>query len=135
MDSMDSILPVYLKANPTSSEDIAMGVAPSPDSTTNPEQLQQLQLSTPTKAVTTASPEPDLVCSEILLEELDSLDSSSSSSTKTVTSAESPSRSDSPLSAVDIFTDFNTNVLQVYEDEAEAAKASSIDPTYSILVS
>ena len=50
------------------------------------------------------------------------------------------SRSSSPLSAVDIFTDFNTNVLQRAYEEVEAAAAaaaasSPVDPTYTILVS
>ena len=40
------------------------------------------------------------------------------------------SRSSSPLSAVDIFTEYNTNVLQAIFDQAD-----EFDSTYSILVS
>ena len=162
MESIDAILPTYLKAKSAEEESLRAAnkiLLQSPDSTTNPVELQQLQLSTPTKNNNSTS--PDLACAEVLssAEEEEDFDGSNgggsddSSSTATLLStATDMTRSGSPLSAVDIFTDFNTNVLQVYEDhegvsaeEEDAGEngskanaktgSSSIDQTYSILVS
>ena len=107
------------------------------------------------------SPDPDLACSELLSNdsiEDDEVDESgyfgNSNSRETTLpgkglSGMTKQRSDSgetsnssgsssPLSAVDIFTDFSTNVLQRAYAEVEAAAqqaASPVDPTYTILVS
>merc|ERR1712043_131869 len=64
---------------------------------------------------------PDLSCEEKLL----SRDSLSSTSSEHSTFADSEytlggSRSSSPLSAVDIFTEFNQNVLQPMYDQVES---------------
>jgi hypothetical protein len=84
---------------------------------------------------------PGLACAELLsndsidLEEDESGYFGGNQSFKTRTesgAASAGSRSSSPLSVVDIFTDFSTNVLQKAYAEAEAG---GVDPTYSILCS
>lgn len=79
---------------------------------------------------------PDLICNEQLNA---SADNSNSSETTTFFDDYPPtpqSRSSSPLSAVDIFTDFNTNVLQPMFDSVETgAKTGAGSNCNTILVS
>jgi len=85
----------------------------------------------------TTSESPDLMCDEKLImtnSNQNSLSPSSSSEHSTFAESEytlGGSRSSSPLSAVDIFTEFNQNVLQPMYDQVGA------DPTdsFTILVS
>ena len=158
MRQIDSILPDYLKAPPAE-------VPVSPDSTSSPNivrpSLPMEQDSGADSTQIAESPDPDLACSELLSndstlalseEEVDEsgyFGATSNSVEKGITttkqrsdsgetSSSSGSRSSSPLSAVDIFTDFSTNVLQRAYAEVEAAAqqaASPVDPTYTILVS
>ena len=158
MRQIDSILPDYLKAPPAE-------VPVSPDSTSSSNivrpSLPMEQDSGADSTQIAESPDPDLACSELLSndstlcteeEEVDEsgyFGASSNSVEKGITttkqrsdsgetSSSSGSRSSSPLSAVDIFTDFSTNVLQRAYAEVEAAAqqaASPVDPTYTILVS
>ena len=157
MRQIDSILPDYLKAPPTSE------VPVSPDSTSNSNivrpSLPMEQDSGADSTQIAESPDPDLACSELLSndstlctegseDESGYFGASSNSVEKGITTTKqrsdsgetssSGSRSSSPLSAVDIFTDFSTNVLQRAYAEVEAAQqatASPVDPTYTILVS
>ena len=156
MRQIDSILPDYLKA--PSAE-----VPVSPDSTSaiiRPSPMEQDSIVGADSTIPAESPDPDLACSELLSndstlcieeevdesgyfgasnnsrEELSKTGKQRSDSGETSNS----SRSSSPLSAVDIFTDFSTNVLQRAYAEVEAAQAaaqaaSPVDPTYTILVS
>ena len=157
MRQIDSILPDYLKAPPAE-------VPVSPDSTSSSNivrpSLPMEQDSGADSTQIAESPDPDLACSELLSNDstlcTGSEDESgyfgannSNSVEKGITttkqrsdsgetSSSSGSRSSSPLSAVDIFTDFSTNVLQRAYAEVEAAAqqaASPVDPTYTILVS
>ena len=159
MRQIDSILPDYLKAPPRPTE-----VPVSPDSTSNSNivrpPLPMEQDSGADSTQIAESPDPDLACSELLSndstlctegseDESGYFGASSNSAEKGITttkqrsdsgetSSSSGSRSSSPLSAVDIFTDFSTNVLQRAYAEVEAAQqaaASPVDPTYTILVS
>jgi len=84
----------------------------------------------------TTTPEliPDLTCNEEL-----SHDGSSSISTTTseelyCTGLSPLSRSSSPLSAVDIFTDFNTNVLQPMFDQVEQKSTHPKSDSYSTIL-
>ena len=156
MRQIDSILPDYLKAPPAE-------VPVSPDSTSNSNIVRPSPMEQDSGADSTQiaeSPDPDLACSELLSndstlalseEEVDEsgyFGAGSNSAEKGITTTKqrsdsgetssSGSRSSSPLSAVDIFTDFSTNVLQRAYAEVEAAAqqaASPVDPTYTILVS
>jgi len=111
-----------------------------------PEYLKGLS-SNPTMVAPADSTTPDLICTEQLSHE----DSSSSNSSSEDTSSNvgtylddseysslmappTPSsiRSSSPLSAVDIFTDYNTNILQPMFDQVENAGVESFS---TILVS
>ena len=160
MRQIDSILPDYLKAPPRPTE-----LPVSPDSTSNSNIVRPSPMEQDSGADSTQiaeSPDPDLACSELLSnnstlalseEEVDEsgyFGAGSNSAEKGITTTKqrsdsgetssSGSRSSSPLSAVDIFTDFNTNVLQRAYEEVEAAAAaaaasSPVDPTYTILVS
>ena len=159
MRQIDSILPDYLKAPPRPTE-----VPVSPDSTSSSNivrpSLPMEQDSGADSTQIAESPDPDLACSELLSndstlctegseDESGYFGASSNSAEKGITttkqrsdsgetSSSSGSRSSSPLSAVDIFTDFSTNVLQRAYAEVEAAAqqaASPVDPTYTILVS
>ena len=157
MRQIDSILPDYLKAPPRPTE-----VPVSPDSTSNSNivrpPLPMEQDSGADSTQIAESPDPDLACSELLSndstlctgseDESGYFGASSNSVEKGITTTKqrsdsgetssSGSRSSSPLSAVDIFTDFSTNVLQRAYAEVEAAQqaaASPVDPTYTILVS
>ncbi|QQP39475.1 G1/S-specific cyclin-D2, partial [Caligus rogercresseyi] len=86
---------------------------------------------------------PDLMCSELFEE--DDLTSSDSSKCSSASSSDDSSyhytRNDSPLSAVDIFTEFDRGVLQaVLESEDNAnnpggASSTSNESPLSILVS
>nr|ACO12628.1 G1/S-specific cyclin-D2 [Lepeophtheirus salmonis] len=80
------------------------------------------------------SPEPDLMCSELFDENIH--DSSKCSSTSSEDSTDYY-RSNSPLSAVDIFTEFDRGVFQAVldSDEKPGASSSSSDSPLSILVS
>ena len=94
----------------------------------------------------TQSPDLDLVCDEQISNDLtqdfqsnfvDDFASRSSYGHEDSNGASPPyslgtntSRSSSPLSAVDIFTEYNTNVLQAIFDQAD-----ELEPPYSILVS
>lgn len=80
----------------------------------------------PILVVAADSTTPDLICTEKYTE-----DSSCNSSCETFEFPPTPSsnRSDSPLSAVDIFTEFNS----VF-DQVEQAGGNNVD-TYTILVS
>ena len=87
------------------------------------------------KQLTVSPNSPDLSCEEKLL----SRDSLSSTSSEHSTFADSEytlggSRSSSPLSAVDIFTEFNQNVLQPMYDQVDQANPTDSFNT-SILVS
>ena len=73
-------------------------------------------LSTIVPADTTTPELPDLTCNEEL-----SHDGSLATSEESCIDFCTLSRSSSPLSAVDIFTDFNTNVLQPMFDQVEKA--------------
>ena len=109
--ALDAMLPEYLRGLP---EHLML-----PDSTTSESQS------------------PDLICDEQLIMSNSKQNSlSPSSSSEHSTFAESDytlggSRSSSPLSAVDIFTEFNQNVLQPMYDQV------GNDPTdsFTILVS
>ena len=92
---------------------------------------------------TIQSPDPDLICQEQISNDLTqdfqtnfSEDFSSRSSfdrddgSPQYSLGTSNSRSSSPLSAVDIFTEYNTNVLQAIFDQAD-----ELDSHFSILVS
>merc|ERR1711997_121594 len=93
------------------------------------------------------SPDPDLLCEEQisndstltqeLVSNLDDFSSRSSfggpeenGASPQYSLGTSNSRSSSPLSAVDIFTEYNTNVLQAIFDQAD-----ELDSHFSILVS
>ena len=92
------------------------------------------------------SPDPDLLCEEHISNDLtqdfeskfpEDFTSRSSFGNEDSIGASPPyslgsstSRSSSPLSAVDIFTEYNTNVLQAIFDQAD-----EIDSHFSILVS
>merc|ERR1712203_587133 len=99
-----------------------------------PEYLRGLSVSVLMVEPDTTTPDsPDLSCDEKL-----SRDSLSSTSSEHSTFADSEytlggSRSSSPLSAVDIFTEFNQNVLQPMYDQVESNTDSSFNT--SILVS
>ena len=92
-------------------------------------------------ATFSSSPEPDLFCPEFLAnesalaEEVGEVDPSRSPATL----CDVDSRTSSPISAADIFTDFNTNVLKAAYAEAEKKSADSSsnnkDSPFSILVS
>ena len=107
-----------------------------------PEYLKGLS-SNPTMVAPADSTTPDLICTEQLSHEDNSISSEDSSNVGTylddseyssLMAPPTPSsiRSSSPLSAVDIFTDFNTNVLQPMFDQVENA---GVDSFSTILVS
>jgi len=107
-----------------------------------PEYLKGLS-SNPTMVAPADSTTPDLICTEQLSHEDSSISSEDSSNVGTylddseyssLMAPPTPSsiRSSSPLSAVDIFTDFNTNVLQPMFDQVENA---GVDSFSTILVS
>ena len=99
-----------------------------------PEYLRGLSVSVLMVEPDTTTPDsPDLSCDEKL-----SRDSLSSTSSEHSTFADSEytlggSRSSSPLSAVDIFTEFDQNVLQPMYDQVESNTDNSFNT--SILVS
>jgi hypothetical protein len=150
LEQIESVLPAYLKAPLDSNSNTPV----SPDSTSNSssiiksvtvitQQQQQHQHQSAVSEVSSSSmsPDPDLACAELLSNESIDLEVDESGyfganqafKTRTVSGASSyGSRSSSPLSAVDIFTDFSTNVLQKAYAEVEA---DGVDPTYSILCS
>lgn len=170
MRQIDSILPDYLKAPPSTATPV------SPDSTSGssnivrPSPMEEDSGADSTE-LAAESPDPDLACSELLSndsieddeEEVDESGYFGNSDRRTPEEGQTTfsgkelsksgmkqrsdsgetsvsSRSSSPLSAVDIFTDFSTNVLQRAYAEVEAAQAaaaasSPVDPTYTILVS
>lgn len=82
---------------------------------------------------------PDLICTEQLSSDASNISSSSETTTFFDEYPPTPtSRSSSPLSAVDIFTDFSTNVLQPMFDSVEAGakqKAGAGSNCNTILVS
>jgi hypothetical protein len=107
------VLPQYLKGL---SQNPNLAIVPA-DSTTT---------STITTTTTTTISQ-DLTCDEMLQVSDDSTLTSASSDSFEVSLtspgyslATTSSRSSSPLSAVDIFTEFNTNVLQPMFDQVEA---------------
>merc|ERR1712203_894503 len=99
-----------------------------------PEYLRGLSVSVLMVEPDTTTPDsPDLSCDEKL-----SRDSLSSTSSEHSTFADSEytlggSRSSSPLAAVDIFTEFDQNVLQPMYDQVESNTDNSFNT--SILVS
>jgi len=108
-----------------------------------PDFLKSLS-SNPTMVVPADTTTPDLICTEELHENSNSSEDSSSSNTGTylddseyssLLEPPTPSsiRSNSPLSAVDIFTEFNTNVLQPIFDQVE--HNTGVDSFNTILVS
>jgi hypothetical protein len=106
------VLPQYLKGL---SQNPNLAIVPA-DSTT-----------TSTITTTTTTISQDLTCDEMLQISDDSTLTSASSDSFEVSLtspgyslATTSSRSSSPLSAVDIFTEFNTNVLQPMFDQVEA---------------
>jgi hypothetical protein len=108
------VLPQYLKGL---SQNPNLAIVPA-DSTTT---------STITTTTTTTTISQDLTCDEMLQVSDDSTLTSASSDSFEVSLtspgyslATTSSRSSSPLSAVDIFTEFNTNVLQPMFDQVEA---------------
>ena len=130
--SVSSILPDYLRPS----------LLPSPDSTTtvvsNDDAMDH------DKTIT-----PDLVCKEVLGSDLIKDDSSGSSafcltagsdggsSPRGTPSPDNPaggSRSSSPLSAVDIFTEFNTNVLKAVFEQAEQQQQQSGDQQQGLVL-
>merc|ERR1711994_268599 len=101
-----------------------------------PEYLKGLS-SNPTMVAPADSTTPDLICHEHLIIP-DNSNNISEDSNNTFFESEyslatPSSRSSSPLSAVDIFTEFNTNVLQPMFDQVEAGN-TQVD-SFSILVS
>ena len=110
-----------------------------------PEYLKGLS-SNPTMVAPADSTTPDLICTEQLSHEDSSSNSSSEDTSSNVgtylddseysslMAPPTPSsiRSSSPLSAVDIFTDYNTNILQPMFDQVENAGVESFS---TILVS
>ena len=138
MAAIDSILPDYLRPKTEKQQQPSPGnpEMPSPDSTSNVVTLVS-PLPARHPALSQGSPEPDLQCREVLSSESillaededDSLGFCMASSTTkdgapsptassvSSTSSSSSRRSASPLSAVDIFTDFNTNVLRAYDED------------------
>ncbi len=139
LKQIDAILPSYLKAPPQPPLPV------SPDSTSNiikPAAMTASPIEVDSSThPSSSSPEVDLACAEVLSNEsCEDVDESGYFGCRargtpehyTGTAAAGDSRSSSPLSAVDIFTDFNTNVLQAAYAEAEAG---GVDPAYSILVS
>ena len=107
-----------------------------------PEYLKGLS-SNPTMVAPADSTTPDLICTEQLSHEDSSsnssgedtstyLDDSEYSSLMAPPTPASSIRSSSPLSAVDIFTDYNTNILQPMFDQVENA---GVDSFSTILVS
>ncbi len=128
--AMSAVIPSYLRD--------ASDRIPSPDTTcVRVEEEAEVAVEDDDKAVVPGSPEMDLRCSEVLANEsvlaVDEDDEVHfcQSSTEIVSSSAPSSRSSSPLSAVDIFTEFNTNVLQAVFEQAE----STMEAGYSILVS
>ena len=136
--AITAILPDYLQP-------VAL-TFPSPDSTVILDTKDNTSSSFMDAEESTAS-SPDLICKEVLSTS-DKDDSGESSHTFCLTAGSSSdeddcnsvspksnnvdkcSRSSSPLSAVDIFTDFNTNVLKAVFDQADQ------DPSYNrIMVS
>jgi hypothetical protein len=108
------VLPQYLKGL---SQNPNLAIVPA-DSTAT---------STITTTTTTTTISQDLTCDEMLQVSDDSTLTSASSDSFEVSLtspgyslATTSSRSSSPLSAVDIFTEFNTNVLQPMFDQVEA---------------
>ena len=102
-----------------------------------PEYLRGLSVSVLMVEPDTTTPDsPDLSCDEKL-----SRDSLSSTSSEHSTFADSEytlggSRSSSPLSAVDIFTEFNQNVLQPMYDQVDQTNTDNTNSfNTSILVS
>jgi hypothetical protein len=156
VEALNVILPTYLTGI---SQQIISLLPPSPDSTSSPRLQKTTNQNTPPLETTTShailpnqsldrltqSPDPDLLCQEQISNDLTqdfqtnfSEDFSSRSSFGHDDGLGSPqyslgtsnSRSSSPLSAVDIFTEYNTNVLQAIFDQAD-----ELDSHFSILVS
>eukprot|EP00093_Oithona_nana_P008684 08684.XXX_301928_303163_1 [CDS] Oithona nana genome sequencing. len=107
IEAINSMLPDYLKG---------LSFQSMPADTTTPELI------------------PDLTCNEELSHDGSSIISNTSE--ECVEFCASPSsRSCSPLSAVDIFTDFNTNVLQpLYEQVDHPSQKSSASDSYSTIL-
>ena len=169
MRQIDSIIPDYLKAPPSPANvPVSPDSTSGSSNIVRPSPMEQDSGADSTMGTVAGaeSPDPDLACSELLSndsieddDEDDEVDESgyfgiSHSRETTLPGKEisgmkqrsesgetsNSSRSSSPLSAVDIFTDFSTNVLQRAYAEVEAAQAaaaasSPADPTYTILVS
>ncbi len=138
---MRAILPAYLK-------DPSANQLPSPDSTSTVADVTSMEdaATPPRMATNEATPlagnspaSPDLACQEHLEDEsvLVSDESipgavASSSSYCLEEPTTTTSRSSSPLSAVDIFTEFNAGVLRAVFEQGERAMEPG---SYSILVS
>merc|ERR1712049_54339 len=107
IEAINSMLPDYLKG---------LSFQSMPADTTTPELI------------------PDLTCNEELSHDGSSIISNTSE--ECIEFCASPSsRSCSPLSAVDIFTDFNTNVLQpLYEQVDHPSQKSSASDSYSTIL-
>eukprot|EP00095_Tigriopus_kingsejongensis_P004962 maker-scaffold96_size378025-snap-gene-1.15 protein:Tk04962 transcript:maker-scaffold96_size378025-snap-gene-1.15-mRNA-1 annotation:"g1 s-specific cyclin-d2" len=127
------ILPDYLKP-PEESH-------PSPDSTSFKPALRRshsypvtladpMTVDSTTPGGTILTPEPDLFCKEYLSNDSALGDEFESTDGVCLPTGSPSSRSSSPLSAVDIFTDYNTHVLQAVFEQAE-----NMDSHCSILVS
>lgn len=103
-----------------------------------PEHLKSLSQNPDFIMPDSTSKSPDLICTEELLENSCHTSSEDSSDSSLTTLGDycltSPgSRSSSPLSAVDIFTEFNTNILQPMFDQVDQ---DQVDSSFSsILVS
>merc|ERR1712170_209505 len=84
----------------------------------------------------TTTPEliPDLTCNEELCHYGSSSISTTTSEELYCTGLSPLSRSSSPLSAVDIFTDFNTNVLQPMFDQVEQKSSHPKSDSYSTIL-
>ncbi len=154
-EAIRAILPGYLK-DPAHQQQL-----PSPDSTTlicggkteeEEEEGRRRGVATPvTPRTNEATPltgnspaTPDLACKEHLEDEsvlvrddddfcLATTTSEAATATATAEATSSSSRSSSPLSAVDIFTEFNAGVLRAVFEQGE--RAMEPGGSYSILVS
>ena len=121
MQAFDKVLPCYLKGL---SENPNMVL---PDSTT--EKSPQNGQKSPKNAQN--SPElPDLSCSEQLSNDSNFTNEDSLS----FLAGNSNSRSSSPLSAVDIFTEYNT-IFDQADEEGQSNTNGPLDSPFSILVS
>jgi hypothetical protein len=127
------MLPAYLKSfaeEPTSEADL-----PIPDSTSSPVKCPASPQTCPSpppslsqRLTPQASPEPDLHCSEDLSHDSalsEEFENDECCLSPPASKASPASRSSSPLSAVDIFSEFDANILQVIFDPSD----------YTILVS